>query len=135
MSRTAQEIFHSYVHAGPMTQNADALAELFTEDGVFEAPLMPDGASLPRRIVGREAIRHTLAAHYERQAKDTRPPNVEKSGFVLHTTADPEVFIVEIDSVFDTEGEDRVVPLVQIFRLRDGKIARLRDYFSPALIA
>ncbi|RKT16404.1 SnoaL-like protein [Streptomyces sp. 1114.5] len=140
MSRTPQEIFESYVHAGAMTRNADALAENFTEDGVFEAPLMPADATFPRRLVGREEIRAAMAAYYERQAKgDGRRPNIAKSGYVLHTTADPEVFIAEIDTVFDGDGdsggEDVVVSLVQIFRVRDGKIARLRDYFAPALMS
>ncbi|MFH9069885.1 nuclear transport factor 2 family protein [Streptomyces alboflavus] len=149
MSRTPQQIFESYVHAGALTRNAAALAEQFTEDGVFELPLMPPGAALPRRMVGREDIRDAMAAYYERQAKDQRAPNLEKSGFVLHTTADPDVFIAEIDTVFDGDGDgdeeggaadeggsggrDVTVSLVQIFRIRDGKIARLRDYFAPEL--
>lgn len=149
MSRTPQQIFESYVHAGALTQNAAALAEQFTEDGVFELPLMPPGAALPRRMVGREEIRDAMAAYYERQAKGQRAPNLEKSGFVLHTTADPDVFIAEIDTVFDGDGDrdgeggaadeggsggqDVTVSLVQIFRIRDGKIARLRDYFAPEL--
>jgi ketosteroid isomerase-like protein len=139
VSRTAQEIFQSYVHAGAMTRNADALAELFTPDGVFEAPLMPDGAAFPRRLVGREEIRSAMAAYYEQQGKEGRTPNLEKSGYVLHTTADPDVFIAEIDTVFDGEGDgddgDVFVSLVQIFRIRDGKIARLRDYFAPELMS
>ncbi|MQS16689.1 nuclear transport factor 2 family protein [Streptomyces kaniharaensis] len=137
MSRTPQEIFQSYVYAGPMTRNADALAETFTVDGVFEAPLMPTGATFPRRLVGREEIRRSMAAYYEHQAKDDRSPNFEKSGYVLHTTSDPDVFIAEIDTVFDGDGdaEDVTVSLVQIFRIRDGKIARLRDYFAPELMS
>ncbi|MFG2875468.1 nuclear transport factor 2 family protein [Streptomyces sp. NPDC048337] len=136
MSRTPQEIFESYVHAGSMTRNADALAECFTEDGVFEAPLLPAGAAFPRRLVGREEIRTAMAAYYERQVEDDRgAPNFEKSGYVLHTTAGPDVFIAEIDTVFDGGGEDVTVSLVQIFRIRDGKIARLRDYFAPDLMS
>ncbi|MFJ8622251.1 nuclear transport factor 2 family protein [Kitasatospora sp. NPDC093550] len=137
MSPTPQEIFQRYVHAGPLTRDADALAELFTEDGVFEAPLLPEGTSLPRRVVGREAIRTAMAAHYAYQPAEKRTPNLQKSRYVLHTTADPEVFIAEIDTAFDDgdgDGEDAVVSLVQIFRVRDGRIARLRDYFSPALV-
>jgi ketosteroid isomerase-like protein len=83
VSRTPQEIFQRYVHAGPLTRDADALAETFTEDGVFEAPFMPAGGALPRRIVGREAIRAAMAAYYGQQLKDDRKPNFEKSGFVL----------------------------------------------------
>ncbi|WP_234365816.1 nuclear transport factor 2 family protein [Streptomyces albireticuli] len=141
MSRTPQEIFQAYVYAGSMTRDADALAEAFTEDGVFEAPLMPAGAVFPRRLVGREAIRGAMAAYYERQTADAPGPNLEKSGYVLHTTSSPDVFIAEIDTVFDGDGdgggggEDTVVSLVQIFRIRDGKIARLRDYFAPGLMS
>ncbi|MFI6688470.1 nuclear transport factor 2 family protein [Streptomyces sp. NPDC050485] len=121
-----------------MTRDADALAENFTTDAVFEAPLMPAGAVFPRRLVGREQIRSAMSAYYEQQVRDDRSPNLEKSGYVLHTTTDPDVFIAEIDAVFDGEGDgdesDVTVSLVQIFRTRDGKIARLRDYFAPELM-
>ncbi|MGW7514352.1 nuclear transport factor 2 family protein [Streptomyces sp. NPDC054796] len=138
MSRTPREIFESYLYAGTISRNADALAEQFTEDGVFEAPLMPVGAAFPRRLVGREEIRRAMAAYYARQAGDDRAPNLDKSGYVLHATSDPDMFIAEIDTVFDGDGrteEDVAVALVQIFRMRDGKIARLRDYFAPELMS
>ncbi|MBL1082531.1 nuclear transport factor 2 family protein [Streptomyces actinomycinicus] len=139
MSRSPQEIFQSHVHAGILTRDADALAENFTEGGVLEAPLLPAGAALPQRMEGREEIRRAMAAYCERNARDTRAPNAQKSGYVLHTTADPDVFTVETDAVFDAAGDgdgtgtgtDETISLVQIFRVRDGKIARLRDYFAP----
>ncbi|MEU6671385.1 nuclear transport factor 2 family protein [Streptomyces sp. NPDC046727] len=131
MSRSPQEIFESYVHAGTLTGNADALAEMFTEDGVFEAPLVPAGTVFPRRLEGREEIRREMAAYYQRNAKGGGAPNPQKTGYVLHTTSDPDVFVAEIDVVFDGAGEDATISLVQIFRIRDGKIARLRDYFAP----
>ncbi|MEU6863465.1 nuclear transport factor 2 family protein [Streptomyces sp. NPDC046876] len=134
MSRTPQEIFQSYVYAGAFTRNADALAESFTPDGILEAPLMPAGGAFPRRLVGREEIRSGMAEYYRRQAEDHRKPDPEKSGYVLHTTSDPDAFIAEIDTVFAGDAEDVSVSLVQIFRIRDGKIARLRDYFAPELI-
>jgi ketosteroid isomerase-like protein len=41
------------------------------------------------------------------------------------------VFIAEIDVAFDeSDGRRTTMSLVQIFRLRDGQIAELRDYFS-----
>ncbi|MFJ8476719.1 nuclear transport factor 2 family protein [Kitasatospora sp. NPDC094011] len=132
MSRTHLEIFQGYVHAGAISANADALAECFTPDGVFEAPLVPAGADFPRRLVGREEIRAGMAAYYARRPAGGRAPNLEKSGFVLHTTADPDVFIAEIDTFFDP---DETVSLVQIFRVRDGRIAHLRDYFAPGLVS
>ncbi|MCZ1012753.1 hypothetical protein [Streptomyces noursei] len=42
MSRTPQEIFESYVYTGTVTRNADALAENFTADGVFETARLRD---------------------------------------------------------------------------------------------
>ncbi|MBB4942434.1 hypothetical protein FHR32_006820 [Streptosporangium album] len=55
MSSTAQEIFERYIWAG-MTRNAGALAEMFTQDGVFEAPLVPAGHAFPRRPADRVGV-------------------------------------------------------------------------------
>ncbi|PKV83556.1 nuclear transport factor 2 family protein [Streptomyces sp. TLI_146] len=141
MSASPQEIFQKCVYAGALTRNADAFAELFTEDGVLEAPLVPVDAAFPRRTEGRQEIRRTMAAYYERQSSDGGVPNIEKSRYVLHITDDPEVFIAEIDTVFDGDGDgdgdgaDETVSLVQIYRVRDGKIAHLRDYFTPGMVS
>ena len=56
MALTHKEIFERYVHAGAITRNPDAIAAMFADDGVYEAPLAPDGHPL-RRLVGRDAIR------------------------------------------------------------------------------
>ncbi|MEV4746341.1 nuclear transport factor 2 family protein [Streptosporangium sp. NPDC049248] len=130
MSSAPQEIFERYVWAG-MTRNAAVLAEMFTADGVFEAPLVPAGRAFPRRLEGREAIRDGMAAYYERPVDTDRTVNVDASRYVLHGTADPDVFIAEIDTAFDGPAGATTMSLVQIFRLRDGKIALLRDYFAP----
>jgi limonene-1,2-epoxide hydrolase len=54
-----------------------------------------------------------------------------QSRFVLHDTTDADVFITELDTVPDRPGGQREpVSLVQIFRIRDGRIAVLRDYFT-----
>jgi ketosteroid isomerase-like protein len=123
-----QEIFGRYLRAGALSHDADALAELFTEDGVYEAPLVPPGHAFPNRLEGREAIRAGMAAYYSRVTGPAGAVDAEKTRLVLHETADPDVFMAEIDTVFDTGA---TVSLVQIFRLRDGRIALLRDYFAP----
>ena len=56
MSTNPQEIFERYICAGAMTRDPDALAELFTPDGVYEAPLVPEGHAFPRRLAGRAEI-------------------------------------------------------------------------------
>src|SRR6185437_12978309 len=119
-----------YVWAGAMTRNADALADLFTADGVLESPLVPPGHAYPRRLEGREQIRTAMAAYYQRSADATLTADSAASRYQVHTTADPGVFIVEVDAVVN-EPAGSTVSLVQIFRVRDGKIALLRDYFAP----
>jgi ketosteroid isomerase-like protein len=119
-----KELFERYIYAGAITHNADAVAALFTEDGVYEAPLLPDGHRLPRRLDGREAIRVGVAAFHDPAHQGT--VDYERTGYVLHETADPDVFIAEIDAVVN----GTTMSLVQLFRLRDGQIALLRDYFA-----
>ncbi|GIH95552.1 nuclear transport factor 2 family protein [Planobispora siamensis] len=133
MTATHKEIYERYVWA-TMNRDAAAVAGLFTPDGVIEAPLVPPGRAFPRRMEGREEIRAQLAAYYGRAvtAGDGRTVNVDETRYVLHATADPDVFVVEIDTVFDgPEGAATTMSLVQIFRLRGGRIALLRDYFAP----
>jgi ketosteroid isomerase-like protein len=126
---TRQEIFERYIYAGAITRNPDAIAAMFTDDGVYDAPLVPDGHPLRRRLVGRDAIRTGIGV-YHRQPTYQGTMNVERSAYVLHDTADPDVFVAEIDVAFDeADGRRTTMSLVQIFRLRDGQIAMLRDYF------
>lgn len=118
------------MYAGAITRNVDAYADQFTEDGVYEAPLLPDGHRLPRRLAGREAIRAGIGPFHEDSAF-IGTIDVERSRYSLHETVDPDVFIVETDTVLDRpDGRSATMSLVQIFHVRDGKIALLRDYFA-----
>lgn len=122
-----ERLFERYVHAGAVSRDADALAALFTTDGIFEAPLAPPGGDFPHRLEGRDAIRAGMAAWYARPVTDTRTVDFGRSRSVLHT-AGTGVLIAEIDAAF-TDGTG--MALVQIFRIEDGHIAHLRDYFAP----
>lgn len=132
---TPEEIYQRYVWAGAMTRNADALADLFAADGVLEAPLVPPDHDYPRRVEGREQIRAAMAAYYQRSADAGQTVDTGKSRYLLHTTANPGVFIAEIDTVLNGPAGTMTISLVQIFRVRDGKIALLRDYFAPELVS
>jgi len=124
-----KEIFERYLYAGAVTRNPDAIAAMFTEDGVYDAPLVPDGHPL-HRLVGRDAIRTGTSA-YHQQPTYQGTMNLERSAYFLHDTPDPDVFIAEIDVAFDeADGRRTSMSLVWIFRLRDGQIAMLRDYFA-----
>ena len=128
---THKEIFERYMYAGAISRNPEAVAAMFTEDGVYEAPLVPDGHRLPRRLAGRDAIRAGMSA-FHRELTSQGTVNAGQSRLVLHDTADADVFIAELDAVLDHPGGRREpVSLVQIFRIRDGRIAVLRDYFTP----
>jgi hypothetical protein len=61
---THREIFERYMYAGAISRDADAVAAMFTEDGVYEAPLIPEGHRLPRRLAGRDAIRAGMSAFH-----------------------------------------------------------------------
>ena len=137
MALTHSEIFQRYMYAGAVGRNPDAIAAMFTEDGVYDAPLAPAGHPLHRRLVGRDAIRSGIGGYHQQPAYQATV-NLGRSAFVLHDTADPDVFVAEIDVAFDEAGGRRTtLSLVQIFRLRDGQIAMLRDYFSelPAVVS
>jgi limonene-1,2-epoxide hydrolase len=128
---THKKIFERYMYLGAISRNPEAVAAMFTEDGVYEAPLIPDGHRLPRRLTGRDAIRAGLSA-FHRELASQGTVNAGQSRLVLHDTADADVFIAELDAVLDHPGGRREpVSLVQIFRIRDGRIAMLRDYFTP----
>jgi hypothetical protein len=102
---------------------------MFTEDGVYDSPLVPGGHPL-RHLVGRDAIR-AGTSEYHQQPAYQGTMNLERSACVLHDTQDPDVFMAEIDVAFDEAGGRRTtMSLLQIFRLRDGQIAMLRDYFT-----
>jgi limonene-1,2-epoxide hydrolase len=86
-------------------------------------------------VEGREQIRAAMAAYYQRSADAGQAADTGKSRYLLHSTADPGVFIAEIDAVLDEPAGATTISLVQIFRVRDGKIALLRDYFAPELVS
>ena len=62
MAATPQEIYQRYLWA-TLTQNADAVAEMFTVDGVFQAPLVPAGQAFPRKA----SWQHVFAAPADKQ--------------------------------------------------------------------
>jgi ketosteroid isomerase-like protein len=133
---THKELFERYIYAGAIIRNPDAIAAMFTEDGVYDSPMVSDDHPL-RRLVGRDAIR-TGTSVYHQQPTYQGTMNVERSTYVLHDTTDPDVFMAEIDVAFDeADGRRTTMSLLQIFRLRDGQIAKLRDYFSelPSVVS
>src|SRR5690348_8215596 len=90
VAHTHREIFEQYVYAGAITRNPDAIAALFTENGVYDAPLVPDDHPL-HHLVGRDAIRSGTSEYHQRPTYQGMM-NVERTIYVLHDTTDPDVF-------------------------------------------
>lgn len=129
-----RELFEKFERA-QLAGDANAQADLFAPDGVFEAPLSP-GGEFPRRIEGRDEIRRVLAGFHARNrvGGDVRIDR-DQSQRIVHETTDPAVFVTEIDVRMHLAGVERDMSLVQIYRVHDGQIVLLRDYFSPDEVA
>jgi uncharacterized protein len=107
-------------------RDVDGFVDLFAPDGVIEVPFA--GPGLPSRLEGKQAIRE-----FSSRAMNSalRVDDVETTA--LYPTDDPEVVIIEIMTRATNTGTGRsfAAPCIQVFRIRDGKIALFRDYFSP----
>ncbi|WP_299837119.1 nuclear transport factor 2 family protein [uncultured Jannaschia sp.] len=99
------------------------MADLFTEDVLFEFPYAPEG--LPRRLEGLPA----LADHLARLG-----PMLHLGEFTLHSVHPAaETVILE----FSCRGEGAATGLpyhqdyISVVTLRADRIARYRDYWNP----
>lgn len=111
--------------------DADALAELYAEDGVHEFPFLFPG--MPERYVGREEIRAGYRAAWGASA--ARPEEVRE--VAVHPGADPEVLTVEqtvIGTVVDT-GKPFALPGLLVLRARGGFLVHVRDYMDGLCVA
>jgi limonene-1,2-epoxide hydrolase len=95
--------------------DADALADYFTEDGVYHnMPAEP--------VSGREAVRGFIKAFLTTWT--------ETQWDILHILGDGDVVVAErVDRTRTTQG-DVDLPCVGVFEMQDGKIRCWRDYFD-----
>jgi uncharacterized protein len=137
MYRTASpcEVFEQ-ARRSVVAHDANGFADLFASDGVMEFPFGGDAAGLPDSLEGREQIRRHLAAALARSRESGRRL-LGYDAVVIHQTTDPEVIVVEFDLEGEVTrtGETYHVPYVQVFRIRDGRILCMRDYFSGERVA
>ena len=96
--------------------DADQLASYFTDDAVYHnMPMAP--------AEGIEAVKAALAGVSQMTSKGWE---------VLHSAATGDVVLNERIDRFEMGGQEVVVQVCGVFELRDGKIARWRDYFDMA---
>jgi limonene-1,2-epoxide hydrolase len=95
--------------------SADAIVDYFTEDAIYHnIPIDP--------VVGKEAIKATFAMF---------TTGVESIEFrILNVAADSNIVLTERLDVFVLPNVTIELPVMGTFELRDGKIARWRDYFD-----
>ena len=96
--------------------DADQLASYFTDDAVYHnMPMEP--------AEGLEAVKAALAGVSQMTSRGWE---------VLHSAASGDVVLNERVDRFDMGGTEVSVQVCGVFEIRDGKIARWRDYFDMA---
>jgi ketosteroid isomerase-like protein len=130
-SGSPREVFE---RAHALVRNYDlGFADCFASDGVLELPFAPIG--MPRRLVGRAAIRELLAPAYH-AARQAGRRILGYAGLRLHDTGDPEVAVAEFTLQGQAgDGASYELPFIQVLRARGGEIVELRDYFDAFALA
>jgi ketosteroid isomerase-like protein len=103
-----------------------AQAELYADDLVYDFPFAVDR---PRHIEGKEAFLAVMRPMWER----VRGRSVNVVGYreEITETEDPDFLVAEFTLVVEAAGGPVDVSFVQFFRTRGGRIAAVREYFSP----
>ena len=106
--------------------SADALADLFSVDAVYEFPFLAPQRG-QQRYEGREQIRAGFTRAW------SSVPESPVTGFRdvrIHQTADPEVVVAEhkLDGVDRRSGTEFSSAFLLVLRARDGQIVHVRDY-------
>ena len=96
--------------------DADTLASYFTEDAVYHnMPMAP--------AEGIDAVKAALTGVSQMTSRGWE---------VLHSAANGDFVLNERVDRFDMGGTEVSVQVCGVFEIRDGKIARWRDYFDMA---
>jgi ketosteroid isomerase-like protein len=130
--RTVQEVFDLH-HELMLELDMSGQADLFAEDGEIHFPFAPAGA--PSTVKGRDNIRKLLVETGERvRAAGHRPTGYRNE--TRHQTSDPGILITQFEvHVEDGAGSSFDIPYLQVLTVRNGEIAVLGDYFTPATAA
>ena len=111
---------------GERLHPADSLLGMFAEDVIFEFPYAPDG--LPKRLDGRAA----LSAHLERIGPLLSFGTMELGD--VHAAGETVIFEFACAGAGTKTGEPYNQSYISVVTLRDGRIARYRDYWNPLVV-
>lgn len=111
---------------GERLHPADSLLGLFTEDVIFEFPYAPDG--LPKRLDGIAA----LAAHLERLGPLLSFGTMRLGD--VHTAGETVIFEFSCTGKGTKTGKPYNQNYISVVTLREGRIARYKDYWNPLVV-
>ncbi len=108
-----------------ISQSADDMSRVYAVDAVHEFPFTRPG--LPSRLDGRDEIVNWIAAGWQ-----AYPLKYERyRTLAIHDTSDPETIIVEQEAVGTSASTGEfTLPNIVVLTVRNGQIARLRDYVN-----
>jgi ketosteroid isomerase-like protein len=108
-----------------LAHDMTSFSSLWAEDGIIEYPFAASG--YPDVVSGQAAVEKHLRGYPD--VIDIRATPV----VVIHETTDPEVVIVEFEAtglIVHNQYPYRM-PYIAVITVRDGRILRYRDYWSP----
>jgi ketosteroid isomerase-like protein len=114
-----------------ISQSADDMSRVYAADAIHEFPFNMSG--MPSRLEGRDEIVNWIAAGWK-----AFPLKYERYRTIaVHDTSDPETIIVEQEALGTSASTGEfALPNIMVLTVRNGQIARLRDYVSiPAAAA
>lgn len=126
MSETPLQLLDRFRQA-MLEFSADSLADLFSDDAVYEFVFWAPQGGPSQRYDGREEIRANFKAAW---GAVSTPPLTGFSKVVVHETTDPEVVIceAEMDGANPQNGKPFSSRVMLVLRARGGRIVHLRDY-------
>jgi ketosteroid isomerase-like protein len=109
-----------------LSKDLSGFSDLFATDGVLELPFHIKKSM--RLVQGRENIRSYLAAM---PATLLKP--MEYRSMTIHETNDLEVIIAEYDIYGEVTANGKPFQrrYIQMFKVHNGEIVTLRDYWNP----
>lgn len=114
-----------------ISQSADDMRRVYAVDAVHEFPFTLPG--LPSRLTGRDDILNWITAVWT-----TNPFTYDRyRTLAVHDTHDPDTIIVEQEAIgTSTSTGEFALANIAVLTVRNGQIARLRDYVNiPAAAA
>ena len=108
-----------------ISQSADDMRRVYAVDAVHEFPFTRPG--VPSRLEGRDEIVNWIAAGWQ-----AGPLKYERyRTLAIHDTNDPETIIVEQEAIGTSASTGEfALPNIVVLTVRNGQIARLRDYVN-----